>query len=160
MIGAGRVLIAPAQDDVSRAVVSVPGVRAVTQNLPPNSSAGWGAIVLVGRIPKRLPPGNYLIFAPPEPSGNQSGKSSSKLEPVTTWDASAPELRFASLDGVQARISSQAAPEIADGGWTVLARAGQKPFISRGDGPGVRAVYIASDPSDSDLRLRPNRRSS
>ena len=151
VIGAGRVLIAPPQDDVSRAVVSVPGVRAVTQNLPPNSSAGWGAIVLVGRVPKRLPPGNYLIFAPPEPLGNQSGK----LEPITTWDASAPELRFASLDGVQARISSQAAPEIADGGWTVLARAGQKPFISRGDGPGVRAVYVASDPSDSDLRLRP-----
>ena len=151
MIGAGRVLIAPAQDDVSRAVVSVPGVRAVTQNLPPNSSAGWGAIVLVGRIPKRLPPGNYLIFAPPEPSGKPLGK----LEPVTTWDASAPELRFASLDSVQARISSQAAPEIADGGWTVLARAGTKAFISRGDGPGVRAVYVASDPADSDLRLRP-----
>jgi Aerotolerance regulator N-terminal/von Willebrand factor type A domain len=147
VIGAGRVLIAPPQDDVSRAVVSVPGVRAVAQNLPPNSSAGWGAIVLVGRIPKRLPPGNYLIFAPPEPEA--------RLEPITTWDASAPELRFASLDGVQARISSQTAPEIADGGWTVLARAGQKPFISRGDGPGVRAVYVASDPSDSDLRLRP-----
>jgi hypothetical protein len=151
VIGAGRVLIAPPQDDVSRAVVSVPGVRAVTQNLPPNSSAGWGAIVLVGRVPKRLPPGNYLIFAPPEPSGKLTGK----LEPITTWDASAPELRFASLDGVQARISSQTAPEIADGGWTVLARAGTKPFISRGDGPGVRAVYVASDPSDSDLRLRP-----
>jgi Aerotolerance regulator N-terminal/von Willebrand factor type A domain len=151
VIGAGRVLIAPPQDDVSRAVVSVPGVRAVAQNLPPNSSAGWGAIVLVGRIPKRLPPGNYLIFAPPEPPGKLSGK----LEPITTWDASAPELRFASLDGVQARISSQAAPEIADGGWTVLARAGQKTFMARGDGPGVRAVYIASDPSDSDLRLRP-----
>jgi hypothetical protein len=147
VIGAGRVLVAPPQDDVSRAVVSVPGVRAVTQNLPPNSSAGWGAIVLVGRIPKRLPPGNYLIFAPPEPKA--------KLEPVTAWDASAPELRFASLDSVQARISSQAAPEIADGGWTVLARAGQKTFMARGEGPGVRAVYIASDPSDSDLRLRP-----
>jgi von Willebrand factor type A domain/Aerotolerance regulator N-terminal len=151
VIGAGRVLIAPPQDDVSRAVVSVPGVRAVTQNLPPNSSAGWGAIVLVGRIPKRLPPGNYLIFAPPEPPGRLLGK----LEPITAWDASAPELRFASLDGVQARISSQAAPEIADGGWTVLARAGQKTFVARGEGPGVRAVYIASDPSDSDLRLRP-----
>ena len=147
VIGAGRVLVAPAQDDVSRAVVSVPGVRAVTQNLPPNSSAGWGAIVLVGRIPKRLPPGNYLIFAPPNPKA--------KLEPITTWDASTPELRFASLDGVQARISSLPAPEIADGGWTVLARAGTKAFISRGDGPGVRAVYVASDPSDSDLRLRP-----
>ncbi len=151
VIGAGRVLVAPPQDDVSRAVVSVPGVRAVTQSLPPNSSAGWGAIVLVGRVPKRLPPGNYLIFAPPEPPGKLLGK----LEPITTWDASAPELRFASLDGVQARISSQAAPEIADGGWTVLARAGQKTFMARGEGPGVRAVYIASDPSDSDLRLRP-----
>jgi Aerotolerance regulator N-terminal/von Willebrand factor type A domain len=151
VIGAGRVLVAPPQDDVSRAVVSVPGVRAVTQNLPPNSSAGWGAIVLVGRIPKRLPPGNYLIFAPPEPTG----KLLAKLEPITAWDASAPELRFASLDGVQARISNQAAPEIADGGWTVLARAGQKTFMARGEGPGVRAVYIASDPSDSDLRLRP-----
>jgi Aerotolerance regulator N-terminal/von Willebrand factor type A domain len=147
VIGAGRVLIAPPQDDVSRAVVSVPGVRAVAQNLPPNSSTGWSTIVLVGRIPKRLPPGNYLIFAPPEPKA--------RLESITSWDASAPELRFASLDGVQARISSQTAPEIADGGWTVLARAGQKPFISRGDGPGVRAVYVASDPSDSDLRFRP-----
>jgi Aerotolerance regulator N-terminal/von Willebrand factor type A domain len=151
VIGAGRVLVAPPQDDVSRAVVSVPGVRAVTQNLPPNSSAGWGAIVLVGRIPKRLPPGNYLIFAPPEPPG----KLLAKLEPITTWDASAPELRFASLDGVQARVSNQAAPEIADGGWTVLARAGTKTFMARGEGPGVRAVYIASDPNDSDLRLRP-----
>jgi hypothetical protein len=37
----------------------------------------------------------------------------------------------------------------------VLARTGQKTFIARGDGPGVRAVYIAADPSDSDLRLRP-----
>jgi hypothetical protein len=147
VIGAGRVLVAPPQDDVSRAVVSVPGVRAVTQNLPPNSSAGWGAIVLVGRVPKRLPPGNYLIFAPPEPKA--------KLEPITAWDASAPELRFASLDGVQARISSQVAPEIADGDWTVLASVGRKTFIARGEGPGVRAVYIASNPSDSDLRLRP-----
>jgi hypothetical protein len=150
VIKAGRVLIAPPQNDVSRAVVSVPGVRAVTQNLPPNSSAGWGAIVLVGRVPKRLPPGNYLIFAPPDLSSSKAN-----LEPVTTWDASAPELRFASLDGVQARISSQAEPEIVGGGWTVLARAGTKTFISRGEGPDVRAVYIASDPADSDLRLRP-----
>jgi Aerotolerance regulator N-terminal/von Willebrand factor type A domain len=147
VIGAGRVLVAPPQDDVSRAVVSVPGVQAVAQNLPPNSSAGWGAIVLVGRVPKQLPPGNYLIFAAANPKA--------KLETVTTWDASAPELRFASLEGVQARVSNQAAPEIAGGGWTVLARAGTNALISRGEGPGVRAVYIASDPSDSDLRLRP-----
>ncbi len=153
--GAGRVLVSPQQDDVLRAVVSVPGVRAAVQNLPPASSAGFDAMVLVGVVPKSLPAGNYIIFAPLAPQNPIKGQTLPKLEVVSGWDATNNLLRFANLEGVRARISSVPAPELLDGGWNVLARVGSSAFIQRGDAPGVRAVYIAAHPLDSDLRSNP-----
>jgi Aerotolerance regulator N-terminal/von Willebrand factor type A domain len=153
--GAGRVLVSPQQDDVLRAVVSVPGVRAAVQNLPPASSAGFDAMVLVGVVPRSLPAGNYIIFAPLAPQNPIKGQTLPKLEVVSGWDATSGLLRFANLEGVRARISSVPAPELLDGGWNVLARVGSSAFISRGDAPGVRAVYIAAHPLDSDLRSNP-----
>ena len=44
---------------------------------------------------------------------------------------------------------------IPDGSWRGIAFAGAKPFVWRGDGPGVRAVYIAAHPLESDLRRLP-----
>jgi hypothetical protein len=153
--GAGRVLVSPQQDDVLRAVVSVPGVRAAVQNLPPASSAGFDAMVLVGVVPRSLPAGNYIIFAPLAPQNPIKGQTLPKLEVVSGWDATSSLLRFANLEGVRTRISSVPAPEMLDGGWSVLARVGSSAFISRGDAPGVRAVYIAAHPLDSDLRSNP-----
>jgi Ca-activated chloride channel homolog len=153
--GAGRVLVSPEQDDVLRAVVSVPGVRAAVQNLPPASSAGFDAMVLVGVVPRSLPAGNYIIFAPLAPQNPIKGQTLPKLEVVSGWDATSSLLRFANLEGVRARISNVPAPEILDGGWNILARVGSNTFIERGDGPGVRAVYIAAHPLDSDLRSSP-----
>jgi Ca-activated chloride channel homolog len=153
--GAGRVLVSPQQDDVLRAVVSVPGVRAAVQNLPPASSAGFDAMVLVGVVPRSLPAGNYIIFAPLAPQNPIKGQTLPKLEVVSGWDATSGLLRFANLEGVRARISSVPVPEMLDGGWSVLARVGSSAFISRGDAPGVRAVYIAAHPLDSDLRSNP-----
>ncbi len=153
--GAGRVLVSPQQDDVLRAVVSVPGVRAAVQNLPPASSAGFDAMVLVGVVPRSLPAGNYIIFAPLAPQNPAKGQTLPKLEVVSGWDATSGLLRFANLEGVRARISSVPAPEMLDGGWSILARVGSSAFISRGDAPGVRAVYIAAHPLDSDLRSNP-----
>ncbi len=153
--GAGRVLVSPQQDDVLRAVVSVPGVRAAVQNLPPASSAGFDAMVLVGVVPRSLPAGNYIIFAPLAPQNPIKGQTLPKLEVVSGWDATSSLLRFANLEGVRARISSVPAPELLDGGWSVLARVGSSAFIQRGDAPGVRAVYVAAHPLDSDLRSNP-----
>jgi Aerotolerance regulator N-terminal/von Willebrand factor type A domain len=153
--GAGRVLVSPQQDDVLRAVVSVPGVRAAVQNLPPASSAGFDAMVLVGVVPRSLPAGNYIIFAPLAPQNPIKGQTLPKLEVVSGWDATSGLLRFANLEGVRARISSVPAPEMLDGGWSVLARVGSSAFIERGDAPGVRAVYVAAHPLDSDLRSNP-----
>jgi hypothetical protein len=157
--GVGRVLVSPEQDDVLRAVVSVPGVRAAVQNLPPASSAGFDAMVLVGVVPKSLPAGNYIIFAPLSPQNPAKGQTLPKLEVVSGWDATSTVLRFANLEGVRARISGVPAPEILDGGWSVLARVGSSALIERGDAPGVRAVYIATHPLDSDLRSMRSRNS-
>ena len=153
--GAGRVLVSPQQDDLLRAVVSVPGVRAAVQQLPPASSAGFDAMVLVGVVPKSLPAGNYVIFAPLAPQNPVKGQTLAKLDVVSGWDATSSLLRFANLEGVRARISSVPAPEIPDGGWSTIARVGSSAFIQRGDGPGVRAVYISAHPLDSDLRSNP-----
>lgn len=153
--GAGRVLVSPQQDDVLRAVVSIPGVRAAVQELPPASSAGFDAMVLVGVVPKSLPAGNYIIFAPLAPQNPIKGQTLPKLDVVSNWDATSSLLRFANLEGVRARISGVGAPEILDGGWSILARVGSSAFIQRGDGSGVRAVYIAAHPLDSDLRSNP-----
>jgi hypothetical protein len=153
--GAGRVLVSPQQEDLLRAVVSVPGVRAAVQQLPPASSAGFDAMVLVGVVPKSLPAGNYVIFAPLAAQNPVKGQTLAKLDVVSTWDATSSLLRFANLEGVRARISSVAAPEIPDGGWNTIARVGSNAFLQRGDGPGVRAVYIAAHPLDSDLRSNP-----
>jgi hypothetical protein len=154
VVGTGRVLVSPPQDDVLRAVASVPFVRASTQRLAPATSAGFDAIVLVGSLPKALPEGQYLIFAPLAPNP-KAGQRPAPLETVSSWDAASPWLRFANLEGVRARVSDAPPPEIPGGSWTVLARAGQKPLILHGDGPGVRALYVASHPLDSDLRSSP-----
>ncbi len=153
--GAGRVLVSPPQDNVLRAVTSIPGVRAAVRDTPPASSAGFDAIVLVGMIPKSLPAGNYIIFAPLSPQNPAKGQALPKLETVSGWDATSSLLRFANLEGIRARISSVPAPEIPNGGWSTIARVGSSAFIQRGDGTGVRAVYIASHLLDSDLRSNP-----
>lgn len=154
VVGSGRVLVSPPQDDVLRAVASVPFVRAATQTLPPASSAGFDAIILVGSVPRALPAGQYLIFAPLAPNP-KAGQRPAPLETVSNWDAASNWLRFVNLEGVRARVSDLPPPEIPGGSWTVLARAGSKALILRGEGPGVRAIYIAAHPLDSDLRSSP-----
>lgn len=154
VVGSGRVLVSPPQEDVLRAVASVPFVRAATQSVPPATGAGFDAIILVGSLPRALPAGQYLIFAPLSPNP-RAGQKPAPLETVSGWDATSSWLRFANLEGVRARVSELPPPEIPGGSWTVLARAGQKPLILRGEGPGVRAIYIAAHPLDSDLRASP-----
>ncbi len=154
VVGSGRVLVSPPQDDVLRAVASVPFVRAATQTVPPATSAGFDAIILVGSVPRALPAGQYLIFAPLSPNP-KAGQKPAPLETVSSWDAASSWLRFANLEGVRAHVSDVPPPEIPGGSWSVLARAGQKALILRGDGPGVRAIYIAAHPLDSDLRSSP-----
>jgi hypothetical protein len=154
VVNAGRVLVSPPQDDVLRAVASVPFVRVATQTLPPASSRGFDVMVLVGHVPRALPAGQYLVFAPLAPNPRR-GEQPVPLETVSGWDAASGLLRFADLEGVRARVSSVPPPEIPGGTWTTLARAGTKPLILRGEGPDVRAVYIASHPLDSDLRGSP-----
>jgi hypothetical protein len=150
-----RVLVSPPQDDVLRAVVSVPGVRAVVQNTPPSTARGFDVIVLVGVLPKTLPPGQYIIFAPLPPQRPARGETAPVLTRITRADATDPLLRFASLEGVRARLSRASPPDIPNGSWRPVAFAGETPFIQRGEGGGVRAIFIASHPLESDLRAVP-----
>ncbi len=150
LISSARVLVSPPQDDVLRAVVSVPGVRAAARDLPPSTARGFDVVVLVGAVPKTLPEGNYLIFAP-LPNRNQTPRVSS----VTRADSTDPLLRFANVEGVRARVSSITAPELTGGAWQPIAYAGDKPFLLRGEAPGVRAVYIAAHPFETELRQFP-----
>ncbi len=154
-VSSARVLVSPPQDDVLRAVVSVPGVRGVVQDVPPSTPAGFDVVVLVGAVPKVLPPGQYVIFAGLPPLKLPKGQVASPLTRVTRADATDNLLRFANLEGVRARISKTDLPLIPDGSWQPIAFAGQTPFILRGEGGGVRAVYIASHPLESDLRSLP-----
>ena len=153
VVSSVRVLVSPAQDDVLKAVVSVPGVRAIVQGVPPSTSAGYDVVMLTGAQPKTLPPGQYVIFAP-LPTEREA-KTLSPTTRVTRSDATDALLRFASLEGVRVRLSSLEPPLIPDGSWRGIAFAGAKPFVWRGDGPGVRAVYIAAHPLESDLRRLP-----
>ena len=148
-----RVLVSPAQDDVLKAVVSVPGVRAVVQGVPPSTSAGYDVVMLTGAQPTTLPPGQYVIFAP-LPTEREA-KNLSAATRVTRSDATDALLRFANLEGVRVRLSPLAPPLIPDGSWRGIAFSSAKPFVWRGDGPGVRAVYIAAHPLESDLRRLP-----
>jgi Ca-activated chloride channel homolog len=150
-----RVLVSPPQDDVLRAVVSVPGVRAVVQDVPPSTPRGFDVVVLVGAVPKTLPPGQYIVFAPLPPERLPRGEVLNAFTRVTRADATDALLRFASLDGVRVRLSRISPPQIPDGSWRPVAFAGETPFIHRGEGGGVRAVFIASHPLESDLRSLP-----
>jgi Ca-activated chloride channel homolog len=150
LISSARVLVTPPQDDVLRAVVSVPGVRAAARDVPPATARGYDVVVLVGAVPKALPEGNYLIFAP-LPNRNQTPAISS----VTRADSTDALLRFANLEGVRARVSSITPPELTGGTWQAIAFAGDKPFVLRGEAPGVRAVYIAAHPLETELRQFP-----
>ena len=153
VVSSVRVLVSPAQDDVLKVVVSVPGVRAVVQGVPPSTSAGYDVVMLTGAQPKTLPPGQYVIFAP-LPTEREA-KTLAPATRVTRSDATDGLLRFASLEGVRVRLSSLAPPLIPDGSWRGIAFAGERAFVWRGDGPGVRAVYIAAHPLESDLRRLP-----
>jgi hypothetical protein len=148
-----RALVTPSQDDVLRAVVSVPGVRAAVQNVPPSTASGYDLVVLVGAVPKSLPSGQYLIFAP-LPTQREAAQLGAPTR-VTRSDPTDGLLRFADLEGVRARLSNVPPPVIPDGEWRTVAAAGERAFVSRGEGPGVRAVYIAAHPLESDLRRLP-----
>ncbi|MFN3267236.1 MAG: hypothetical protein ACK41E_10425, partial [Deinococcales bacterium] len=146
-----RVLVSPPQDDILRALVSVPNIRTAARDTPPATARGYDAIVLVGAVPKALPEGNYIIFAP-LPTRNQT----SKLERITRADATDSLLRFVTLEGVRVRRSSILPPELPEGGtWTPIAYVGSQPFIWRGEAANVRAVYIAAHPLESELRKFP-----
>jgi hypothetical protein len=57
---------------------------------------------------------------------------------------------------VRVRRSNLPPPELPDGGaWTPIAYVGSQPFIWRGLGANVRAVYIAAHPLESELRKFP-----
>jgi Ca-activated chloride channel homolog len=146
-----RVLVSPPQDDVLRALVSVPGIRTAARDTPPSTARGYDAMVLIGTVPKALPEGNYIIFAP-LPNKNQNPK----LERITRSDSTDNLLRFVALEGVRVQRSSIPPPELPEGGaWTPIAFVGSQPFIWRGVGTNVRAVYIAAHPLESELRKFP-----
>jgi Ca-activated chloride channel homolog len=145
-----RVLVTPPQDDVLKAIVSVPGIRTAARDTPPSTARGYDAIVLVGAIPRALPEGNYIIFAPlPKRDENP------KLERITRSNSTDNILRFVNLEGVRVRRSSQAPPELTGGTWTPIVFVGDQPLIWRGTAPNVRAVYIAVHPLETELRKFP-----
>jgi Ca-activated chloride channel homolog len=146
-----RVLVSPPQDDVLRALVSVPGIRTAARDTPPTTARGYDALVLVGATPKALPEGNYILFAP-LPNKTQNPK----LERITRVDSTDSVLRFVALEGVRVRRSPIEPPELPNGGaWTPIAYVGSQPFIWRGVGANVRAIYIAAHPLESELRKFP-----
>ena len=145
-----RVLVTPPQDDLLKAIVSVPGIRTAARDTPPSTARGYDGIVLVGAIPRALPDGNYIIFAP-LPNKNQNPP----LERITRSNSTDTILRFVNLEGIRVRRSTQAPPELTDGTWTPLVFVGDKPFIWRGTAPNVRAIYIAAHPLESELRKFP-----
>jgi Ca-activated chloride channel homolog len=146
-----RVLVSPPQDDVLRALVSVPGIRTAARDTPPITARGYDAVVLVGAVPKALPEGNYIVFAP-LPDKNQTPK----LERITRADSTDSLLRFVALEGVRVRRSSVPPPALPEGGaWTPIAYVGSQPLIWRGVGANVRAVYVAAHPLESELRKFP-----
>jgi Ca-activated chloride channel homolog len=145
-----RVLVTPPQDDVLKAIVSVPGIRTAARDTPPSTSRGYDAIVLVGAIPRALPEGNYIIFAPlPKKDENP------KLERITRSNTTDPILRFVNLEGVRVRRSKQAPPELTGGTWTPIVYVGDQPLIWRGTAPDVRAIYLAVHPLETELRKFP-----
>jgi Ca-activated chloride channel homolog len=145
-----RVLVTPPQDDVLKAIVSVPGIRTAARDTPPSTSRGYDAIVLVGAVPRALPEGNYIIFAP-LPTKNENPK----LERITRSNSTDNILRFVNLEGVRVRRSNQAPPELTNGTWTPIVFVGDKPLIWRGTAPNVRAIYIAVHPLETELRKFP-----
>ncbi len=145
-----RVLVTPPQDDVLKAIVSVPGIRTAARDTPPSTARGYDAIVLVGAIPRALPDGNYIIFAPlPKKDENP------KLERITRSNSTDSILRFVNLEGVRVRRSNQAPPELTNGTWTPIVYVGDKPLIWRGIAANVRAVYVAVHPLETELRKFP-----
>ncbi len=150
VVNSSRVLVSPPQDDVLKAVVSLPGVRTAARDTPPSNARGYDTVILVGAIPKALPDGNYLIFAP-----LPKATVPDKIERITRSDNTHPLLRFANLEGLRTTVSSLVPPEIPNGTWTPLVFAGTKGFIWYGSNSTVRAVYIAAHPLAGELRKFP-----
>ncbi|MEY4529685.1 MAG: hypothetical protein RLZZ156_406 [Deinococcota bacterium] len=145
-----RVLVTPPQDDVLKAIVSVPGIRTAARDTPPSTARGYDAIVLVGAVPRALPDGNYIIFAPlPKKDENP------KLERITRSNSTDNILRFVNLEGVRVRRSPLSPPELTNGTWTPIVYVGDKPLIWRGTAANVRAVYIGVHPLETELRKFP-----
>ncbi len=145
-----RVLVTPPQDDVLKAIVSVPGIRTAARDIPPSTSRGYDALVLVGVMPRALPEGNYILFAPLPKQTEQP-----KLERITRSNTADQMLRFVNLEGVRVRRSTLPPPELTDGTWTPIVYVGDKPLIWRGNAPNTRVVYIAVHPLETELRKFP-----
>jgi hypothetical protein len=114
-------------------------------------SEGFGLTVLDGAMPKQIPPGNLLIFAPPN-SALIPVSGTIQYPQVGQVAVNDPLLRFVDLS--QTHIGS--AQRIITPPWArVLARtSGGDPLVIAGETGGRRVVALAFDVHQSDLPLQ------
>ncbi len=160
-IRTGRVMLAgnfsmAAEASVLHAVASVPGLRLETrERVAPTFTGltrGYDANIFIGNLPKKLGPGNYILFQNPN-------KKTTKTETINAINQSHPYLRFANLSGISAKLGSEL-PELPSGTeteihWQELASANGKAFLLAGTGTNIRVVYFAAHPSDTNLSQHP-----
>jgi Ca-activated chloride channel homolog len=139
-----RVLQVTPSEAVERALSAIPGVESLrVVAAMPVSTAVYDVVVLVGNVPETLPPGRYLIFAPPraEPS----------YRSIIDWDRAHPLLRFVDLSGVVV-ASGEGTPPLAEADWRPLAQTDTlSAAIQRLVMPEVEAVYLDFHPTQTDL---------
>lgn len=95
-----------------------------------------------------LPPGNYLVFAPP------AAQPDYRL--ISDWERADPLMRFVDLRDVVVGLAPGLEPWADEPGWRVLARAADlTPVIRLRQGDDGITLQFAFHPSQSDVVLRP-----
>ncbi|MDQ3459592.1 MAG: BatA and WFA domain-containing protein [Deinococcota bacterium] len=143
-----RVLQVGSASAVERALLAMPGVAGVRVVAAlPAAVGGFDVAVLVGAAVETLsletlPPGRYLIFAPP--------RAQPSYRSLIDWDRGHPLLRFVDLTGVVVAAGDEV-PLPGASRRTLAQTDTLEPAIETLLAPGLEAVYLAFHPSQTDL---------
>jgi hypothetical protein len=159
-VPAGRklpVVIAPAKASpwIERALAADPGVDALGANeasLNAGDVPNDALVIVVGRCPRALPGGDFVIVNPP--AGECLGTVVGNLverPTITSWADSDPRFRFLNLEGVDVQKARTLEP---DGPKAALLRAREGTLVADVSVPGRTGTLIGFDPGETNWPLK------
>jgi hypothetical protein len=159
-VPAGRklpVVLAPAKGSpwLERALAADPSVEALgasEASLNAGDVPVDALVVIVGRCPRSIPGGDFVIVNPPagECLGTLVGDSVERPT-ITSWADSDPRFRFLNLEGVDIQRARKLEP---DGPKAALLRAREGTLVADVSVPGRSGTLIGFDPGETSWPLK------